>query len=958
MPDTPAFRWLTPQHDIHLVRGTGMTYPLRQQLEVTPVPGGPDASLWARPLVAGPTAFAPAFDVPDLLTLGAGADGDSDGNGAPAGHLRAPADAPLGSFLLQLRVVMDGEQVLDRQVRRVHIHEQLTALWLDPPRVTARQGHRLRPRVMAVFDDPDGDRSGPHATAVELTDRAYGRYSSYTREFLTFHTGDAARLHLIDPTMWGPEVWATRWEVEGLEGTGQTTLRVAVRPERAEELGLPAAAPGDQPLLSDPIEVQLAPAFDQIPEEHRRIDHVAGAWPDAPERSVNLLFLLEGLADDADGLERRQRIMDLLGGADDDDSPGLLSPMHAPWNQLLEDGLLNIFLAHLPSPEEGLSVIPPVRAIDPGTGQGDDPYQPSPGPLLHDGEDDLAFREVLDPHPAWLEGDDHDPDHVWRPGELLTVVGWPHRADRDADWLTTIEAWHERFHGGPIPPLYNPDAADDQQPVRRAIFDAWRSLHEQAFVQGVDNAFGMQLGSISSGGAHQDHDMPWFGHYATIDHINTYLSGLLPPADMPDGTTVDPSTRWMNGDQAGPDRAFVYLLGNGVPLRGYRQPADDVRRSYMVSSIDEYTSGKDLAVVGEPPAAGASVAERHTVRLVPRTGDLPERAERDLVGTVVHELHHALGLGDEYEETRQDAEQADTAINLVRSVPDNGGVSTDGADLIQRGVRWDIPRVRWAERVLEVELPGDGTIHVSLPDRGEVFRPPADVLDHLRLRRGLRRYDAPDDRDPPAVSDRLQVDQAASTYPDLVLVPAPGGGLPDPAALEDRPVLFVPVLLDEDDPDSLASLLSAVIREHLVTNQTVMNPGHACDASNPVVTNPRGLPSPIRWLPSPSRIVGLYLGGGRTPCGAVRPTGISRMRTSHSERPAGELYPTLGAALNLLRRVRDVFDAPTPWGLDDLRTVLPLSVVEAYIIADVIDPFQLAQIDRDYLLLDLSELAP
>lgn len=559
-----------------------------------------------------------------------------------------------------------------------------------------------------------------------------------------------------------------------------------------------------------------------------------------------------------------------------------------------------------------------------------------------------ATREIVGPLPEWLDRDDHDDDHDWTPRELLAVVGWPRRADRTADYLTTIQAWHDRFHGGPIPALFAPDAqVEEDQPVRRVVFDTWRRVHEQVFLEARDNAFGMQLGALSSGGTHLDHDMPWFGHYPDIDHVNAYLSGLLPPQGAPLDPDVDITTRWMAGDQVGPDRAHVYLLANGVSLRGYRQPADEVEHTYMVSTVDQYTHNRSLNVVGDAPVAGDPPTHLHHLRLVPSTGPLPERAERDLVATVIHELHHAFGLGDEYEGDRTDAWQADTAVNLVPTILDNGVPGTDGGRLIQAGVRWDLPRALWAERVLEVDLPGDGTIHVRLPDRGEEFRPADELLDNLRLRRGVRRYENTDDLDPPPVSDQLEVDRAASTFPDLVLVPAGGGALPDPATLEDRPVLFAPVLLDPGDPDSLATLLSTVIRDHLIADQTIMNPDHACDPAtgpNPTVTQPQDLP--IAWVPSPPQVVGLYLGGSLTRCGALRPTGISRMRYSHPERPAAELYPVLGQIANALAGVTTAVNVSLPWDLSTLPAVLPLSVVEAYTIADVIDPFQLALIDR------------
>ena len=928
-----------------------MSYPLGEELWIDDdEPGNPRARY--RPVLAGFDDYQEQIDEDGLVI-------DHEG------RLSIPDAAELGSFLLQIEV-RDGEDLLDRRQRRVHVHGELNALWVDPPRVTVREGHRVRPRVLAVFDDPNGDGEGLQATAVELTDRAFGWNSSYTRRYIELATDDGELITLHDPADDGDEGPSRSWQLSANDDAGEAALWAAIRPDRMQELGLEAGDGQDEPLASPEVELIAAPAFDAVPEEHRRLRHVAGPWPAPARNATNILFLTEGFrADEWVDDMLIARASALLGASDPDDAQSLCSPAHAPWNWLLEEGRLNIFVAHLPSEQDGVTVAYRGFTPDP-TGDREEPYDP-PGTRLIETEETNPFRaqEFQRPPPE----PDPDEDHEWILRHVLHVVGYPNRNDRDADHLQTIEDWHERFaEGGSVPAMFVEGASADDQPVARKVFDDWRRLAEPRFVDGRDTAFGLAVGQISRNNTHERTSSPRWGTYPDISHINHYLTGLLPPNDV---EAEDPdevlAARWMDpdwdpdqeaddddDDPAGEDRPFVYLLINGVHVRGHHQSSDDDTQRYMVSGLHRNPPGTGHHVnvfVPDRDPDEVDRPDRHwRASLLPTAATMTEREETAFVGTVVHELHHAFGLGDEYEGSGGHALQAAWASNLAPplEVEDDvdDGAADDGAAFLQRGLPWDVARARWADRIEEVDAPGDGTLHVTVLGREERHRPRDEVLGHLRIRRPLARREDEDDLTPPAVSDQLEVDEDASDYPLLVLRAVGDGELPPVTDAQDS-VLFAPVLADEEDPGSWLRLISPAVRDHLEDSNTIMNPDHDCDERNPTITQPQGLPFDTGL--SPSRLVGVYRGGGTTRCAAYRPTGISRMRSSYPEAENLDLHAG-HIGLQLLEGLLDVIPVEIP-PLNLFRAILemeltfPPSVVEGYALADAVDPFVLAEVD-------------
>ena len=968
----PDIQWHAPPDDIHVIRGAEAGYPLTYELWPSgDAPG--DLQVWYRPLLAGVEEFQRELVHPEIEIS---QEQTPDG---PEERLTIPDTATLGTFVLELQVREVGDdEVLDQRRRRVHVHEQLTALWLDPPRLTVRQGHRVRPRIMAVFDDPDGDGTGPHATAVELTDRAFGWDSSYTRHYLRLATDDDI-IDLHDPDDVAEGETSRSWQLTANADAGAAQLRVEVRPDtRAQDLGLEYEDGDPPPLVSPPIELVAAPAFDAVPEEHRRLHHVAGSWPDPASDATNILFLTEGFREDewVDDL-LLGRVRALLGASDPDDVQSLRSPTHAPWNELLEQGRLNIFMAHLPSAQDGVTLGYRGAALD-LDGDLKEPYEPPPLPRLESEPTNPFMAQVSPQPPPECEPDDED-DHEWTLRHVLHTVGYPSRHDRDADYLATLEAWHHRYAaGGSVPAMFVDGAEPDQQPIERRVFDLWRRFAEPRFADGRDTAFGLTLGGISSGATHGRAARPQWGVYPDISHINTYLMGLLPPA-VEDGEEPDHDlvARWMDPegdleddepeDIAGPDRPFVYLLINGVHVRGHHRSSTDPRERYMVSGLHRRrpgARGHADVFLPDPDPGDADRPDRHfRVSLLPAGATMTEQQEASCIGTVLHELHHAFGLGDEYEGSGEEAAQAGWAINLVPPLEvdddgddgngDEGDVDDDdGAAFLERGLPWDVARARWADRIEDVEDTDDGHLRVTLLERSEDHHPPEEVRGHLRIRRPLRRRGGTDDLEPPEVSDRLEVVEEGSEYPQLVLRAVDDDGtLPAAADIAARSVLFAPVLADAQEPGSWLRLVSPAVRAHLEGSETIMNPDHDCDEcndDNDTVTQPEGLGFDPGL--SPSRLVGVYRGGGTTRCSAYRPTGISRMRQSY---PEEEIY-----ALHAGHRGLQLWDllldqlpeSISQWAV--FRAVLerevsfPPSVVEGYTLGDVVDPFVLGAVDE------------
>lgn len=993
-----------------------MSYPLAEELW-TDDPHGTPSRLRYRPILSGFTEYAAAIDDAD----------PDDPDHVPRlrienGELTIPEDAPLGSFVLELRVVDDDGGTLGERERRVHVHHALTALWVDPPRLTVREGHRVRPRVLAVFDDPDGDGTGEHATPVELTDRALGRDGSYTRRYLQLATDDEDLIELHDPRdePWDEDEWHAgdagprprSWQLTALDDAGEAELWVEVRPDHAAELRLD---PDDDPPLASPaIELVAAPAFDEVPEAHRRLRHVAGQWPArSAADATNILFLTEGFREDewADE-ELLNQVRALLGASPSEEIHSLASPSHAPWDALLEEGRLNVFMAHLPSQQDGVT-IGYRGAVTDRSGDGSGPYDP---PERRPIEDD-AHTDLLRCRPQIYQRRPPEPDdeaYEWNLLNLFHVVGHPNRNDRQADYLATIERWHERFASdGSVPPMFDDDddASEDDQPVPRDHFDMWRRYAEPRFVDGRDTAFGMVVGSISQDNTHDRPRSPDWGYYPDISHVNTYLTGLLAPDDpdvdddeadtlvarwMQPGAAFDPDADPDDPDAdppapatiAGPDRHYVYLLLNGVPVRGFHRYRDDISERFMVSGLhrDRPDTAHHVEVVGPPDAGDPDRPDLpFRARLVPRGVTMVEHEQTRCIGTIVHELHHAFGLGDEYEESRASSSQVEWAINLVPPLDDEGAdLPPDlGADLLARGLPWDVPRARWAERIEGAE-DGDGeTLRVFLPGGFEDRELPEELHGDLRIRRALARRTDPDALDPPEVlAVQLEVldiedeeDEDGAQRREVVLG-AVDGQVPTAETIEEEDhVLFAPVhpADAEDEPGAgapLLRLLSPPARAHLADG-AIMNPDHDCGGSNERVTQPSDLGFDAGR--SPSRLVGIYRGGGRTRCGAYRPTGISRMRTSDFLQENLDLHHGDAElqALAVPVELRDIMDdagmldedEEEPDRIARFRAIVerelafPPSIVEAYTLGDVIDPFVLGEVDARYAR-ELPDEAP
>lgn len=402
----------------------------------------------------------------------------------------------------------------------------------------------------------------------------------------------------------------------------------------------------------------------------------------------------------------------------------------------------------------------------------------------------------------------------------------------------------------------------------------------------------------------------------TVDHrkLPEYRNGTTPPIIVTDPRTAFAGflRRYLShlGFSATDEDWIVFLIddqfrgGSRLPIIGLE--FRDNRRVAMTTASDENGFDNFALVPGTP--------------WIDRTPQRRTFHAGWVASSVVHEIGHTFGLGDEYEHQRNTV--AATAENrTVLLGYDNLQLRDDVFDIFGQ-LRAD--RIKWnaAARVLKAS-------RISLVSRAPTIPVFYDLVLDGKPRRTWKSGEVayvrttyarpPDDPDPQV--PRLRVHQV--TINDVtdtgVSIHVVSGPI-DADEFGTHGVLYVPRTTHTGIP---ITLIEPAVMEHLHATDSVFPKPSPCNSNATDVAEEEVRPPAIPNLKMPSRpadLIGLYEGGSDHACGIVRPAGRCKLRRAA------------------------VYDSAT----GSVGEIWPFCFVCRYVIVDHIDPGVHAKLDDEY----------
>lgn len=774
--------------DIHVLKGetSPSLLPLLVIVNDSTPPTGTFANAATLPADVDTITFTPNFL---SVTTPPSHGGISVNTASGAVTVASPLPAPprLQSFVIEAAVTTKppNPRTLGPIPIRVCVHDSITDFWLTPNPLTLRQnadGQQLT--VLAEFDDDTvGDIS--------------------RRPGITWASSDAGKIEFPSPT----------------SGTMKAKVTSGTVPVTATHAGISRTADvtAEKP-WSTPVAAKL----------------VAGSAGVAKmASSPNILFLPDGFT-----AAEKPKFEALVNSIV---SQIQSNPALTPFNLL--KGSVNFFMAFVPSPQRGCSVLYDLDLQRRRTlfgGEIPDPVKPTP------------------PTPFTL-------------ANLIWEVGLPTPADAAIGPLAARGKW--LFQYGVRVSLGFPDP----------VYVAWQQLSDHRLANERNSAFGFRNGQRPTMDSPTVARSVGFNSLrTTTDHLGDFfrnlrlkrntgpMIGTIWAKQNAAGTVPAPSDPALPaGLRVGQDLGFIFILLGGARYGGAQMDEG------IASSLN-YSEEVGLT----------EVAGSKQINLAPYA--LPSTPSIEVVSRVAHETSHAFGLQDEYGEFEAPLTIPTTSEPGLKS---QGNVipaslvatsavdsSLDPAKLDK--IKWLWPRVDAAGVLDASPVPGALTLDIKLkPGHATTFKP----LDIVRLRRRPL-------VDHPTPSGRMAV--AAVTGNIVTVTPLPFTAI-TPADWPVGSVLIRPLrgpatLLDPLGPD--LPLVAPVILDHLRTSKLPLNltppalgaPLPVCVKDENEKQTPKNLPAAgllRRGHPRfPSQIVGLYDGGSRYFCGAYHPSGVCLMR--------------------------------------------------------------------------------
>jgi hypothetical protein len=693
---------------------------------------------------------------------------------------------------------------------RVNIHESMTRMWLSPFSVTANQGsltvrqgaQNMRFSVMAQFDDGVvGDISNwSPFDPPQAGDRTFVRAAGTDVPVLTWSSSDDGKIGVDERT----------GLLEGKDAAANETITARWPP---------APAPATRTATGT---VRGAPAWNT----GVRLTHARGpgfARMDDPDVH-NILFLPDGFADTpADQADFRRYVRSVVNSLS-------YHPRTRPFDLLA--GQLNYFLAWVPSPDAGISVLDELdRVVQVGANADAVPIEPPSPPKVPPGPQ-WELREIV--------------NEVGLPTPVFDPPGSP----LGTDAAGRLKEWRELFGEHITAALVTPN------------YPAWIDLDDRVLLNERDTAFHVAMGyrpAVDPRGAARDLGL---NELRLTEHdLDLFLGALQ------DGRGNPTPDVWVSG---GKDHDLVVILCRTNRNGGANTPRGAGGHYLAVSLDDDYVHH----VVTNAAGNGFDV----------RPDPVPRTVPADTWTTVAHELAHSWGLKDEYGGGGAiDANTAATLVDFANAQPRSALLV--GGNLEIRDLKWRWPRIVkagvLAEAVDDRSGTGAGPFRLKLRKhhgnpfgRGDVIR--------LRTRPLL----APGVK----VSDRLKISRMLADGDLLEVVLLPGSAL----AAGDFPVGSV-VMAPRREPDPDAAhdsygddleLVHKRVRDRIDLTHNPLNaadgdpPNRPCSGNAPTPTGATNFPGGVAAKPPrySSWIVGLYENAKGFDCDVYRPSGICIMR--------------------------------------------------------------------------------
>lgn len=796
----------TNARDIHLLPGL-VSPRLDQLLHIQTRTGGVDAEASADHPPAGVTTqfFAQFIGTPEAH--GVKVD-ERTGEVVVASPL--PAGPRLRSFIV-LCGCTEGTNHFVLPVR-VHVHEDVRDMWVAPSPLHVREGAAgVRLSVLARFDDGVvGDITNWSALNPPsgADDRRFVHRAGEPVPALTWSS----------PHVGGVRVDQNSGVLTAESPAARETVTVALRPLPAPPNQTASSLVLGAPAWSTPVTVS----------------HVQGRGFAGMAGSRNILFLPDGFTDDP---AERSKFGALVRGIV---RRLTYHPQTSPFDLLSQQQSFNYFMAWVPSPERGVSVLDEQDRFDVvgDLGQGRPIELPVPA---RSGVAAWTLPELL--------------YEVGEPTPTFDTPGSPLGAEDDP--ASRLHAWRELYgedvtSGQVTGPHTEPDGTGT------TVYEAWLDRSDRVLLNDKDTAFHLALGDRPRiDGSTTERDLLLNALRLTDADFNTFLTALVDDQGHAIGGV------WASG---GPDEDLVVMLSHN-PRNGGTNSGRSPSGHLLALSLDTLS---DVTLVADPDGPGFLVVD----------DPVPDDVPVDTWVTVAHELAHSWLLLDEYGGTGPiDDASADELKDVANAQPLKTlrtANHLDG-DLI----KWRWPRIAKAG-VLAAPPTDDGGGGAG-PFRGALQAHHGyefAVGDLVRLRtRPL----------PTAVtSDRLRISRMLGDGDQVELVLLPGSAL-DVTKFPAGSLLICPLRADQPDgtPGDDLELVHASVRARISATHNPLNAADGEPFDRPCtgaeLPTPTGATNfPGGSAPKPPRysswIVGLHESGATFDCGVYRPTGVCLMR--------------------------------------------------------------------------------
>jgi hypothetical protein len=692
---------------------------------------------------------------------------------------------------------------------RVHVHASITHMWITPSVMHVRQGaENMRFALLARFDD---------GVIGDITN-----WSPFRRPTAGDRTFVRSKGENVPVLRWSS---ATPGDVAADEATGvldckTAAANVAVTVER-RPLPAPATHRAEGRVLGAPpwnTPVRLTP--------------VQGSGFAAMARTRNVLFLPEGFVDVP--AEKRQFAQLVRGVV----NRLTYRPQTTPFDLLSQSKAFNYFLAWVPSPEPGVTVLNELFRVNIAGNRAEGWPMEEPA-VSRSGVaawnlDELLY-EVGPPTPV------HDP------------VGSP----LGTDAAGRLKEWRE---------LYSEMITNA---LVAGVYPDWLERSTRVLLNELDTAFHLAMSyrpRLDNFGTERELT---FNPLRTTDaDFNRFLGALADDEGKPVGAV------WASGGQ---DQDLVVVL-----CRSNRNGGSNAERN-PTGHLLALTLGKDYMHRVEESA------------IVPQfdivDDPIPAETPVALWLTVAHELAHSWAIGDEYGGGGViDSARADTLVNTANLQARKTLLT--GGSLDADKIKWRWPRIAKAgviaAKPTDTSATGDGPFRVQMV-KGHGYQFGKDDIVKLRTR-PLATSTA---------SKRLKISRMLADGDVIELVQLPGTVLKVddfPAGSVLMSPKRAPDNADGTPGDDL-ELVGAGVRTRM---NTTHNPLNAADGDpinrvcgGAVLLTPTGATNfPRGVAPRPPRysswIVGLHENGATFDCDVYHPTGVCVMRQqSFQDRVSG-----------------------------------------------------------------------